>query len=74
MRGHKAPRGVQDGWGQCKREAGTGDDARTIVRLDISAQQQIGKTTTVLGTRCFSGLTGSHGFTRFFGRDPSQGA
>jgi len=65
---------VQDGWGQCKREAGTGDDARTTVRLDISGQQQIGKTTTVLGTRCFSGLTGSHGFTRFFGRDPSQGA
>jgi len=50
---------VQDGWGQCKREAGTGDDARTIIiRLEVSGQQQIGKSTTVLGTRCFSGLTG----------------
>ena len=38
-----------------------------------AGQRHIGKTTTVLGTRCFSGLTGSHGFTRFFGRDPSQG-
>jgi hypothetical protein len=37
-----------------------------------SSKSEIG--TTVLGTRCFSGLTGSHGFTRFFGRDPSQGA
>jgi hypothetical protein len=36
--------------------------------------QQIGKITTVLGTRCFSGLTGSHGLSRFFGRVPSQGA
>jgi len=33
---------VQDGWGHCKREAGTDDDARTIVRLDVSGQQQIG--------------------------------
>jgi hypothetical protein len=39
-----------------------------------AGQQQIGKTTTVLGTRCFSGLTGSHGFSRFFGRVPSQGS
>jgi hypothetical protein len=30
--------------------------------------------TTVLGTRCFSGITGSHGFARFCGRYPSQGA
>ena len=30
--------------------------------------------TTVLGTLCFSGITGSHGFARFYRRYPSQGA
>lgn len=43
------------------------------IRSAMAGQHRLSWSTTVLGTRCFSGLTGSHGFARFFGRDPSQG-
>jgi hypothetical protein len=39
-----------------------------------AASSKLEIVTTVLGTRCFSGITGSHGFARFCGRYPSQGA
>ena len=53
-----SPRGVLDGWASAGAGEGHGRDARALIRLGVSGQQQIGKINTVLGTRCFSGLTG----------------
>jgi hypothetical protein len=39
-----------------------------------AGQENVAALSVDLGTRCFSGFTGSHGFARFFGRCPSQGA
>ena len=47
---------------------------KPTLRLGVSGQQRIGKTTTVLGTREFSGFTGGPGLCGFYGRYPSQGA